>query len=59
MNTGFGRPVIQAQTGGRAGGGARLSPLGAEVVSRYRAAEAAADAAAAPFLSPLGQAEDA
>lgn len=59
MNSGFGRPVVQAQTGGRAGGGARLSPFGAEVVRRYRAVEMAAEAAAAPFLCALVQAGDA
>lgn len=55
MNTGFGRPAAEAQTGGRAGGGARLSAFGADVVRRYRAVEAAAEAAAAPFLGRLGQ----
>nr|WP_281407328.1 LysR family transcriptional regulator [Methylobacterium sp. P1-11] len=59
MNTGFGRPVVEAQTGGRAGGGARLSAFGADVVARYWAVEAAAEAAAAPFLGRLGQAGDA
>jgi molybdate transport system regulatory protein len=53
MNTGFGRPVVEAQTGGRAGGGARLSDLGADIVIRYRAIERAAEAAAAPFLDGL------
>jgi len=58
MNTGFGRPVVEAQTGGRAGGGARLSGFGADVVAPYRAVEAAAEAAAAPYLRRLGQARD-
>lgn len=58
MNSGFGRPVVEAQIGGRAGGGARLSDLGADVVARYRAVEAAAEAAAAPYLRQLGQAGD-
>lgn len=58
MNTGFGRPVVEAQTGGRAGGGARLSEFGADVVARYRVVETAAEAAAAPYLSRLGQAGD-
>jgi len=53
MNTGFGRPVVEAQTGGKAGGGARLSALGAEVVARYRAVERAAEAAALPHLAGL------
>nr|WP_276592765.1 LysR family transcriptional regulator [Methylobacterium sp. GC_Met_1] len=58
MNTGFGRPVVEAQTGGRAGGGARLSEFGADVVARYRAVETAAEVAAAPYLNRLGQAGD-
>ncbi|GBU16335.1 MULTISPECIES: winged helix-turn-helix domain-containing protein [Methylobacterium] len=53
MNTGFGRPVVEAQVGGKAGGGARLSPFGADVVAHYRAVERAAALAAAPFLSRL------
>lgn len=53
MNTGFDRPVVEAQTGGKAGGGARLSALGAEVVARYRAVERAAEAAALPHLAGL------
>ncbi|MDP4002108.1 winged helix-turn-helix domain-containing protein [Methylobacterium sp. NEAU K] len=53
MNTGFGRPVVEAQIGGRAGGGARLSAFGADIVAQYRAVEAAAEAAAAPFLARL------
>lgn len=58
MNRGFGRAVVEAQTGGRAGGGARLSALGAAVVAQYRAIEATAEAAAAPFLAQLAQATD-
>ncbi len=53
MNKGFGQPVIEAQIGGRAGGGAKLSAFGADVVARYRAIEQAADKAAQPFLSQL------
>lgn len=53
MNAGFGRPVVDAQIGGKAGGGARLSELGTEVVTQYRAVETAAEAAAAPFLARL------
>jgi len=53
MNTGFGRAVVEAQIGGKAGGGARLSSFGQEVVTQYRAVERAADAAAAPFLVQL------
>ncbi len=58
MNRGFGRPVVEAQSGGKAGGGARLSPLGAELAVQYRAIERAAEAAAAPFLARLTQPRD-
>ncbi|WP_342028161.1 winged helix-turn-helix domain-containing protein [Methylobacterium phyllostachyos] len=54
MNTGFGRPVVEAQSGGRAGGGTRLSNFGADVVVRYRAVEAAA----APYLSQMVRDQD-
>lgn len=53
LNTGFGAPVVEAQIGGKAGGGARLTGLGADLVTRYRAIERAADAAAAPFLDRM------
>ncbi|WP_232630638.1 winged helix-turn-helix domain-containing protein [Methylobacterium sp. Leaf118] len=53
MNRGFGQPVVESQAGGRDGGGARLSPLGTEVVGQYRAVEQAAEAAAAPLLHRL------
>ena len=53
MNTGFGQPVVKAQVGGKAGGGARLSPFGADVVAYYRAIEHAAEKAASPFLARL------
>lgn len=58
MNTGFGQPVIEAQIGGRAGGGARLSPLGTDLVAHYRAIERAAEKAASPFLARLPPASD-
>ncbi|MCJ2144400.1 MULTISPECIES: winged helix-turn-helix domain-containing protein [unclassified Methylobacterium] len=53
MNSGFGRPVVEAQIGGKAGGGARLSTLGADLVAHYRAIERAADRVAAPFLDRI------
>lgn len=51
MSTGFGRPVVVVQIGGKAGGGARLSPFGANVVAQYRAIERAAEISAGPFLA--------
>lgn len=53
INTGFGQPVVEAQIGGRSGGGARLSAFGLDVVGQYRGIERAAEAAAAPFLARL------
>lgn len=59
MNRGFGQAVVEAQAGGKAGGGARLSAFGAEVVAQYRAIEQAAAAAAAPLLAPLSPSREA
>ena len=53
MNHIFGKPVVAAQTGGRRGGGAELTPVGLAVVSRFRAIERAATSAAAPHMSAL------
>lgn len=53
MNKGFGQAVVDAQIGGKAGGGARLSSLGTDLIAHYRAIERAADRAAAPFLDRL------
>lgn len=39
MNASFAAPVVAAQMGGRRGGGARLTALGADIVARYRAIE--------------------
>ena len=49
----FGRPLVATQTGGRDGGGARLTPLGLAVVTRFRAIERAAAAAAKAQLDAL------
>lgn len=51
MNRGFAQPVVDVRIGGRSGGGARLSPLGADLVVQYRAIERAAARAAKPFLA--------
>jgi molybdate transport system regulatory protein len=37
LNRAFPGPLIETMAGGSRGGGARLSPLGEEVVARYRA----------------------
>ncbi|MGH6900455.1 MAG: winged helix-turn-helix domain-containing protein [Geminicoccaceae bacterium] len=39
LNTSFRRPVVDAQSGGRRGGGARLTPFGRELIARYRTLE--------------------
>lgn len=53
MNRLFGKPLVAAQTGGRKGGGAQLTPAGLAVVSRYRAIEQVATAAAAAHMAAL------
>lgn len=53
MNQLFGKPVVAAQTGGRRGGGAQLTPVGLAVVSRFRAIERAANAASAQHIAAL------
>ena len=53
MNRIFGKPVLETQKGGPRGGGAQLTRTGLAVISRYRAIERAAAAAAAPHLAAL------
>jgi molybdate transport system regulatory protein len=45
MNTEFGTPVVNGAKGGAHGGGPTLTPLGEEIVVRYRAMEKAAEEA--------------
>src|SRR5881275_873360 len=47
MNQAFIEPVISAAPGGVRGGGAILTPFGAELLERYQRIQAAASAAAA------------
>jgi molybdate transport system regulatory protein len=56
LNRSFRRPVVSKQTGGRQGGGARLTPWGRRLVERYRAIEADAALAVAAHLRALGSA---
>jgi len=42
MNRCFKSPVVDAEAGGRRGGGTALTPVGVEVVRRYRRIESAA-----------------
>lgn len=53
MNRIFGKPVVAAQTGGKRGGGAELTGVGLAVVSRFRAIERAATAAAEQHMNAL------
>ncbi len=53
MNRMFGKPLVAAQTGGKRGGGTQLTTVGLAVVSRYRAIERAAAAAAEQHMDAL------
>lgn len=53
MNRLFGKPLVSTQTGGKDGGGAQLTPVGLAVVTRFRAIERAATAAAKSQLEAL------
>ncbi|ALG70007.1 LysR family transcriptional regulator [Azospirillum thiophilum] len=55
MNTAFREPVIRTSVGGREGGGAGLTPLGQEVVARYRQVQEEARKAAEPHLRWLDE----
>ena len=53
LNQGFGRLVVETASGGRAGGGARLTKFGEELVRRFRAMEASTERAIARDLRAL------
>ena len=53
MNRCFRTPVVTAEAGGASGGGACLTPIGAEVVRRYRSMQAKAAKAGADDLAAL------
>ena len=53
MNRCFKRPLVEASKGGRAGGGARLTELGQEVLARYRRMEALTADAIEPEMAAL------
>jgi molybdate transport system regulatory protein len=54
LNATFGAPVLTATAGGKSGGGARLTALGQEIVSAYRAAERKAAKAVHKEMEALG-----
>lgn len=53
MNQAFDAPVVIAMAGGPRGGGAQLTPLGADLLERYRRLEAAATALARDDLAAV------
>jgi len=56
LNTMFREPVATTAQGGRAGGGARLTPFGKRLVRGYRKMERDARNAVAPYLTMVGDA---
>lgn len=53
LNGHFETPLVETVKGGRAGGGAQLTPLGEDVLSAIREMQAATDLAIAPMLERL------
>lgn len=53
MNRCFSSPLVEANKGGAQGGGAVVTPLGLEVIARYRALEAHARTAVADDFAAL------
>ena len=53
MNRCFAEPLVASTTGGARGGGARLTPLGEQVLDDYRTLERTLADAAAPHLDRL------
>lgn len=53
LNRLFGKPMVATRPGGKRGGGAELTQAGLALVSRYRAIERAANAAAEAHLAAL------
>ena len=56
LNTSFREPVVDAQSGGRHGGGARLTPCGHDLVRRYRLLERDAARAAVRQVDAIADA---
>ena len=53
MNACFSRPLVAAAKGGKRGGGARLTPLGEDVLARFRHMQASSSRAIAKDLAAL------
>jgi molybdate transport system regulatory protein len=50
MNASFSRPLVDTSKGGAQGGGARLTPMGRKVLSRYRALAATVEKTFGPLM---------
>jgi molybdate transport system regulatory protein len=55
LNTGLREPAVAAESGGRHGGGATLTPVGQRVIDLYREIEAQAASAASHQFDALGK----
>jgi molybdate transport system regulatory protein len=55
LNQCFKSPLVETATGGKGGGGARITDFGREVLARYRKMERKAAEAAAPDLAALSE----
>jgi molybdate transport system regulatory protein len=53
LNTMFREPVVATKLGGKDGGGAQITPFGADVIARYRDMERLAQSAVAPHVAEL------
>ena len=53
MNACLRRPAVTTATGGKNGGGSKLTPAGVAIIAHYRAIERRAEAAAAEDLARL------
>lgn len=53
LNEGFGKPLVETARGGAAQGGAFLTPVGDEVLARYRAMQRATEVAIADDVAAL------
>jgi len=56
MNACFAKPLVEAAKGGKRGGGARLTPLGAEMLARYRRMQKESGRAIATDLAAMARA---
>ncbi len=55
MNRSFRNPLVETLTGGSGGGGAQVTELGADVLTRYRTMETKAAVAVAPEMKAFAR----